>query len=146
MALEVQSTAVSRLSRLLQTTYGIKAGPLGVGSTSSSPNPSKDIPEAVRITMKSFEALIELDEQRRCELVTDVSDFALQHRLGELPELKRRMVAVLLERRATEIQALDRRIMLIRNKLADLRDRWVPANENESPVGTRSEARFSVQA
>jgi hypothetical protein len=109
---------------------------------------NQPIPDAVQITMKAFETLIQLDERRRRELVVEISDFSLEYRLSEMPEGTRRMVARLLEPRVAEIQLLDRRIMLVRDKLHDLQQRWVGEMvETSSPAPALSTTgTFSVQA
>lgn len=142
-----------KLVRLIQSAYKVSTLSQGVpkegpGSPQEFQSDVRPIPEAVQTTMRAFEKLIRLDEERRQSLLVEVSDFAVRHQMNQFASETRRFVFNLLEPKFSEIAALDRRLSLIRGKLADLEERWLHerAEDADEAQATADDLRLSVHA
>jgi hypothetical protein len=98
------------------------------------------IPAAVQVTLKAFEKLVAIEEQRRRELLDAVSSSARQ-RLTDPNDRLQYLVAFAdaLAPHLDELRAVDRRIALIRARLSEIRSRWgkPPGTWNEPSAPRR---------
>lgn len=94
-------------------------------------NANEDIPEAIRVTMHTYERVIRSEEQRRRDLLGEISALQLRQRVIGATQDATWIADRFLAPRTAELNVVERRIHLVREKLLSLRRRWLP-----DPAGT----------
>lgn len=101
-------------------------------------NTLASIPDAVRITMETFERLIRLDERRQRELLAEISALELRARVigasGDAGWIGERFI----QPRVAELRAVETRLAMIREKLHGLQEEWSKPQASPEPAWVES--------
>lgn len=87
-------------------------------------NAVNPIPDAVRITMETFEKLIHSDERRRDELLDEIAALQLRERVIGATQDAQWIRERFIEPRLSELRAVEGRLQMIRQKLTQVQERW----------------------
>lgn len=99
-------------------------------------NTLTSIPEAVRNTVRTFETLIQADQKRRRELDAEISALTLRQRVIAATQDASWITRCFIEPRVAELRAIEARLTLVGEKLAQLRAQWAatPAPASAAPA------------
>lgn len=110
-------------------------------------NTLANMPEAVRNTIRTFESLIASDQKRRQELEAEISALSLRQRVIAATQDASWITRCFIEPRVSELRAIEARLTLVGEKLAQLRATWVQATAPAaSPVPAPISATASAPA
>lgn len=83
------------------------------------------VPEGIRVTMETFERVIDADEARRCELVAEIAQLAKRHDALAEDQDPAWILESFVEPRLKELRTVVSRLNLIRGRLEKLRREWM---------------------
>lgn len=97
-------------------------------------NTRSGFPEAVCVTIETFEKLISMDERRRKELLAEIAALRVRERVIGATQDAGWVTARFIEPRMAELRAVDGRIALIQEKLAKLVEQWSKPRPRQNHV------------